>query len=107
MLNRLALCSLTRGLVLRTALSVQLSAVSFGPSNHITEHPVVCPFTTTRRSAKSVGPKWGPTENVGEASLSRNDLREHLDEPAVLRLLNFTNSTLHTLTYPGDRWPGS
>jgi hypothetical protein len=26
MLNRLALCSLTRGLVLRTALSVQLSA---------------------------------------------------------------------------------
>jgi hypothetical protein len=46
-------------------------------------------------SAKSVGPKWVPTKNVGEASLAHNDLREHLDGPAVLRLLHFTNST-HT-----------
>jgi hypothetical protein len=30
-----------------------------------------------------------------EASLAHNDLSEHLDGPAVLRLLHFTNST-HT-----------
>jgi hypothetical protein len=95
MLNRLALCSLTRGLVLRTAQSAQLSARQLRPSNHVTEHPIVRPFTTIRRSAKPVAPKGVPTKNVGEASLAGTDLREHLDEPAVLRLLNCTNST-HT-----------
>jgi hypothetical protein len=98
MLNRLALCSLTRGLVLRTAQKCPTKRVSFGSSNHITEHLAVRPFTTSRRSAKSVAPKGVPTKNVGEASLARNDLREHLDEPAVLRLLNCTNST-HTYAY--------
>ena len=97
MLNRLALRSLTRGLVLRTAQSAQLSArqlrakqsyyrASYRSSRH--DEPAL---SKIRRAEM-------PTKNVGEASLARNDLREHLGEPTVLRLLNCTNST-HTYAY--------
>ena len=93
MLNRLALPSLTRGLVLRTAQSVQLRArqLRARPSCRSSLHHDAA-LSKIRRAERA------PTKNVGEASLARNDLREHLDEPAVLRLLNCTNST-HTYAY--------
>jgi hypothetical protein len=89
-----------RGLVLRTALSVQLSARqlrAYQSYNRASCRPSLHPALSKIRRAE-----MGADGNVGEASLARNDLREHRDEPAVLRLLNFTNSAS-----PGDRCPGS
>jgi hypothetical protein len=92
MLNRLALCSLMRGLVLRTAQSAQLSARQLRAKQS--------PNRASCRSSLHHDPALSkirrvervPMKNVGEAILSGNDLREH--EPAVPHLLNYTNSTL-------------
>jgi hypothetical protein len=95
MLNRLALCSLTRGLVLRTAQSAQLSARQLRPSNHVTEHPIVRPHHDPALSKTRRAERRADEKTLVKQALAGTDLREHLDEPAVLRLLNCTNST-HT-----------
>ena len=104
MLNRLALCSLTRGLVLRTAQSVQLSARQLRAKQSYNRASLSFVPSPRRGAQQNPSRRKGTDENVGEESLARNDLREHLDEPAVLRLLN---RLIHTLTYPSDRRPGS
>jgi hypothetical protein len=90
MLNRLALCSLMRGLVLRTAQSAQLSARQLRAKQS--------PSRASCRSSLHHDPALAERGRRETLVKQANDLREHLDEPAVLRLLNCTNST-HTYAY--------
>ena len=98
MLNRWALYSLTRGLVLRTAQSVQLGARQLRAKQSYNRASCRSSLHHDAALSKIRRAERAPTKNVGEASLARNDLHEHLDEPTVLRLLNCTNST-HTYAY--------
>jgi hypothetical protein len=77
MLNRLALSSLTRGLVLRTALSVQLSARQLRAKQSYSRASCRSSLHHDATLSKIRRAEMGADGNVGEASLARNDLREH------------------------------
>jgi hypothetical protein len=73
MLNRLALCSLTRGLVLRTALSVQLSARQLRAKQSYNRASCRSSLHHDPALSKIRRAEMGADGNVGEASLARND----------------------------------
>jgi hypothetical protein len=58
-------------------------------------------------SAKSGGPKWVPTKNVGEASLAHNELPNTQIDQQCYACCTLPIRLTHRLTYPADRWPGS
>ena len=92
------LCSLTRGLVLRTAQSAQLSARQLRAKQSYNRASCRSSLHHDPALSKIRRAERAPTKNVGEASLARNDLREDLMNPQYYCLPNCTNST-HAYAY--------